>query len=130
MLDLGDNRRLGEVYAGMAYLLGSEGDYAAASQRLRALTIATSLEWQDLQISTSIGLGRVYSAQGNYQGAIERMSLRSPARSRTRTSVGARASSRALTLARELGMAPLQRVATWASEATSSGSTEHMEARR
>ena len=73
-LDLGDHRRLGEIYAGMAYLLGSEGDYAAASQSgLRALTIATSLGRQDLQIWTSIGLGRVYYAQGNYRGAIERM---------------------------------------------------------
>jgi tetratricopeptide (TPR) repeat protein len=58
----------------MAYLLGSEGDYAAASQSgLRALTIATSLGRQDLQVWTSIGLGRVYYAQGDYRGAIERM---------------------------------------------------------
>ena len=39
----------------------------------RALTIATSLGRLDLQVCTSIGLGRVYYAQGDYRRAIERM---------------------------------------------------------
>ena len=73
-LALGDNSRLGEIYAGMAYLLGSEGDFSRATQTgLRALTIATSLGHLDLQVWTSIGLGRVYYAQGDLRRAIERM---------------------------------------------------------
>jgi tetratricopeptide (TPR) repeat protein len=72
-LALDDRRRLGEIYAGMAYLLGSEGDYAGASQTgVRALTIAASLDDLPLQVWTSIGLVRVYFARGEYGRAIER----------------------------------------------------------
>ena len=71
---LGDHRRLAQIHGGMTYLLGSEGDFEAAMQSgLRALTIATSLGDLGLQVWTSIGLGRVYFAQGNYRAAIERM---------------------------------------------------------
>jgi len=73
-LALEDHDRLGEVYAGMAYLLGSEGNFAGAIQAgLRALTIATSLDDLALMVWTSIGLGRVYYARGELGRAIERM---------------------------------------------------------
>jgi len=70
---IGDHRRLALMHGGMTYLLGSEGEFEAAMQSgLRALTIATSLGDLGLQVWTSIGLGRVYFAQGNYRAAIER----------------------------------------------------------
>src|SRR5262249_3412310 len=39
----------------------------------RSLTIATSLGDLGLEVWTSVGLGRVHFAQGNYRAAIERM---------------------------------------------------------
>ena len=72
-LALGDQRRLGQIHAAMNHLLGSEGDFAAAVQAgLRALTIATSLRDLPLQVWTSIGLARVYYAQGDYPRGMER----------------------------------------------------------
>jgi tetratricopeptide (TPR) repeat protein/ABC-type cobalamin/Fe3+-siderophores transport system ATPase subunit len=71
---LGDHRRRALIHGGMTYLLGSEGYFEDARQSgLRALTIATSLGDLGLQVWISIGLGRVYFAQGNYRAAIERM---------------------------------------------------------
>ena len=71
---LGDHRRRALIHGGMTYLLGSEGYFEDAMQSgLRALTIATSLGDLGLQVWISIGLGRVYFAQGNYRAAIERM---------------------------------------------------------
>ena len=73
-LALNDHDRLGEIYAGMAYLLGSEGDFAGAIQTgSRALTIAMSRGDLALQVWTSIGLGRVYLGRGDLARAIERM---------------------------------------------------------
>jgi tetratricopeptide (TPR) repeat protein len=73
-LALDDHRRLGQIHGGMTYLLGSEGDFEAARRSgLRAFTIAASLGDLGSQVWTSIGLGRVYFAQGNYRAAIERM---------------------------------------------------------
>src|SRR6185369_13837380 len=71
---LGDHRRRALIHGGMTYLMGSEGYFEDARQSgLRALTIATSLGDLGLQVWISIGLGRVYFAQGNYRAAIERM---------------------------------------------------------
>ncbi len=71
---LDDHRRLAQIHGGMTYLLGSEGDFEAARQSgVRALTIASSLGDLGLEVWTSIGLGRVYFALGNYPVAIERM---------------------------------------------------------
>ena len=57
-LALDHDDRLGEIYAGMAYLLGSEGDFAGAIQQGRARSpIAMSRGDLALQVWTSIGLG-------------------------------------------------------------------------
>jgi DNA-binding SARP family transcriptional activator len=73
-LALGDHRRLGQVQAGMSYVLLFEGDFAGAIQTGRqALTIAASLGDLGLQVWTSIGLGRVYLSISDYPRAIERL---------------------------------------------------------
>jgi len=73
-VSLDDHRRLGQIHGGMTYLLGHEGDFEGATRSgIRALTIASSLGDLGLEVWTSIGLGRVYFAQGNYRTAIERL---------------------------------------------------------
>jgi DNA-binding SARP family transcriptional activator len=70
---LGDYPRLGEISAGMAYLLGSEGKHReAVAAGERALTIAVAHRNLALQVWTSIGLGRSHFALGRYRQAIQR----------------------------------------------------------
>ena len=73
-LALGDQRRLGEVLVGMTHALASEGNLEEASQTgLRALTVATALGELDLRVWSSLDLGRVYYARGDYRRAIDLM---------------------------------------------------------
>jgi tetratricopeptide (TPR) repeat protein len=71
---LDDRRRLALIHGGMTYLLGSEGDFEAATRSgLSGLTIATSLGDLGLEVWISVGLWRVYFGQGRYRAAIERL---------------------------------------------------------
>jgi tetratricopeptide (TPR) repeat protein len=73
-LALGDQRRLGEVLVGMTHALASEGNLEGASQTgLRALTVATALGELDLRVWSSLDLGRVHYARGDYRRAIDLM---------------------------------------------------------
>jgi tetratricopeptide (TPR) repeat protein len=73
---LGDERRLAQVGAGVAYLLGSLGDHAGAiAAGERALASASRLGDHPLQIWSSVSLGREYFATGDYRRGIERMRL-------------------------------------------------------
>jgi tetratricopeptide (TPR) repeat protein len=71
---LGDQRRLAQVGAGVAYLLGSLGDHAGAiAAGERALASASMLGDHPLQVWSSVSLGREYFAIGDYRRGIARM---------------------------------------------------------
>jgi tetratricopeptide (TPR) repeat protein len=73
---LGDQRRLAQVGAGVAYLLGSLGNHAGAiAAGERALGSASRLGDHPLQIWSSVSLGREYFATGEYRQGMERMRL-------------------------------------------------------
>jgi class 3 adenylate cyclase/tetratricopeptide (TPR) repeat protein len=69
---IGDQRRLGRVFASLTHCLWGRGelDRAVESGR-RAIAIAGSLGDSELQMVANVRLGQVYFARGDYQQTVE-----------------------------------------------------------